>query len=125
MNSLCIKHFPDEQTSLKVNREYTGEISYERYKANPQRIKCQMTARVEVLTKFIKWVSKTKETEVCKYNTSENKRCLLYVAQLKKTSIQELRELRRTLKMSSPQHLLTKFQFVKMKNIVGIKKVKR
>jgi len=129
MHSLCAKHFPDESTTMKAGGAFgaagEADFSYKSYKANPQRIKCQMTARINTLKKFITWVSKVKSDEICKYNTKKPEKCAAYVEQIKKARIDELRDLTRTLKMSSPQRLLTKIQYKKLHNVLGVKKLKR
>jgi len=129
MHRQCAKHFPDSKTSFKsgggLAGDLIGDVSYEKYEANPKRIKCQMTARLNTLKKFIKWVSRVKPEEVCKYNTKKKEKCIAYVMEIKKARINELRDLTKVLANSSEQKPLSRQQFTKINKVLGVKKKKR
>jgi len=128
LHAKCADYFPDESTSVKAGGafgEVAGDFTYESYKANPKREKCQMTARLDTLKKYIKWVSSAKAEEVCKYNTKKKERCIAYVEEVKRTSINELRDLSRVLSMSNEKKPLNRAQFNKVAKILNIKKGKK
>ena len=128
MFDACARHFPDSHTKVRAGakgKESEADITYEHYEQNPQRVKCQLTAKANTLKKFIKWVSKEKPEEVCKYNQKNQYKCIYYVNRVKEAAIEELRVVMRTLKMSNPNNMMTKAQFNKVTKVLGFQKPKK
>jgi hypothetical protein len=110
----CAEYYPDNYKKVKASGglgEASANFDYEDYQANPERIKCQMTARLNFLKKFVGWISKEKAEEICKYNTKGTERCYAYVMAVKEGSISELADLHRVLSASSKDKPLSRQQF--------------
>ena len=125
----CAQYYPDEKTTFKAGggalQDYVGNIEYKDYKANPERIKCQMTVRLNHLKKFIKWISTAKAEEICKYNTKDQEKCYAYVTQVKERKIGELRDLTRVLSASSKNKPLNRAQFTQVARVLNPRPGKR
>ena len=125
----CASYYPDDYTKVKGGvgvGDIGAEIDYEDYKANPERIKCQMTARLNHLKKFIKWISTAKAEEICKYNHPKGMSdCYAYVMQIKEARVDELRDLTRVLSASNKSKPLNRIQFTKIARVVNPKLTKK
>ena len=125
----CAQYYPDDHTKVQAGvgaGDFGAAIDYEEYKANPERIKCQMTAKLNYLKKFIKWVSTVKADEICKYNADKHKaRCYAYVMQVKEAKVDELRDLTKVLSASNKSKPLNRMQFTKIARVINPKMKKR
>ncbi|MHA1816620.1 MAG: hypothetical protein ACTSX1_11475, partial [Candidatus Heimdallarchaeaceae archaeon] len=75
---MCRTSFPAvSDKKIKFNSEW-GNIDYKDYQESPEYITCIDNAYLDFVKDFIKWASKMKPEEVCKYNRNKE-RCMKWL----------------------------------------------